>query len=418
MNIRELIAQGWQSLMRNKLRSTLTMLGIIWGLVCVVTLLAYGNSLGSTIYGAITNMSSGAIIFRGGQTSMQAGGQRSGRKINLEYEDVDAVRREIPLLKYVSAESIGDFGMKYGTRVVSIQTRGIEANYDKMRQLKVGDGRMFNDADFAEHRRVIIFGADAARKVFQGAPGVGQSVNIGGLQFDVIGVLKKKIQDSMYSGPDNDQGFMPFDTYRDLKQIRDPDIMVVQPVSLDQNKKAIEAVRAVMGRRHHFDAKDDKALTNWDTIEGQEMVKIFTLALTWVLGVIGALTLGVGGLGVMNIMLVSVMERTREIGLRKALGARPRDIMRQFLLEALVLTFAAGAIGMVLSYVVAWAIPPMPLYSSFYKTANHEGDILLHPSGAVMLASFVILALVGIVSGLWPAIKAARMHPIEALRYE
>lgn len=394
------------------------MLGIIWGLVCVVTLLAYGDAVGGTIYKAISNMSSGVIILWPGQTSMQAGGQRAGRKIDLEYEDVEALRQEVPLLKYVSAEADSGFGVKLGTRVVSMNIRGIEMNYDKMRRLLIEDGRMFNESDFAEHRRVIVLGADACRKLFQGAPAVGQNVNIGGLQFEVIGVLKKKIQDSMYYGPDNDQGFLPFHTFRDLKQIKDPDMIVVQPVSLDLNKKALDATREVLGRRHHFNPKDDKAVTDWDTIEDQGMIRIFNLALKSILGIIGALTLGVGGLGVMNIMLVSVTERTREIGLLKALGARPRDILRQFLLEALVLTFAAGAIGMVLSLAISWAMPPMPLYSQFYKTANHEGDIFLQPSAVVMLTSFVILALVGIMSGFWPALKAARMHPIEALRYE
>ena len=418
MKLSDLITQCWTALVRNKLRSGLTMLGIIWGMVCVVTLLAYGDALGSTIYRAVSNMSSGVIILWPGQTSMQAGGQRSGRKIELKYEDVEALRQDVPLLKYVSAEAVSGFGIKYQTRVVSLQVRGIEMNYDKMRQLVVEDGRMFNESDYAERHRVLILGADACRKVFQGAPAVGQFVNVGGLQFEVIGVLKKKIQDSMYYGPDNEQGFLPFQTLRDLKEIKDPEMIVVQPISMDLNKRALEGARALLAARHHFHPKDDKAVTDWDTIENQEMINIFSLALKAVLGMIGALTLGVGGIGVMNILLVSVTERTREIGLLKALGARPHDILRQFIAEALVLTFAAGTVGMLLSLAVSWAIPPMPLYSAFYKLPNHQGDIFLQPSISVMLMAFVILAGVGVIAGFWPALKAARMHPIEALRYD
>jgi len=394
------------------------MLGIIWGLVCVVTLLAYGEGVGSTLYKAISNMSSGILIMQGGQSSMQAGGERAGRKVVLEYEDIEALRHEVPLLRYVSAESDSDFGFKFGTRMVSIGTRGIEANYDRMRRLTIEDGRMFNDSDYAEHRRVVVLGSSAAKKIFQGAPAVGQSVSINGQMFDVIGVLRFKIQDSMYYGPDNEQAFIPFHTFCELKSIRDPEMVIAQPISLELNKKALQAARDVLGRRHHFNPKDDKAVTCWDTIEGQGMIRNLNLAMSAVLGMIGALTLGVGGVGVMNIMLVSVTERTREIGLRKALGARPRDILRQFLLEALVLTFLAGIIGMVLSVVITWAIPPMPFYSQFYKTTNHEGDIFLHASTSVMLTSFFILTVVGITSGFWPALKASRMQAIEALRFE
>jgi len=222
----------------------------------------------------------------------------------------------------------------------------------------------------------------------------------------------------MYQGPDNEDGFIPFQVYRDLKQVRDPDMIVIQPQTAELHFKAVAAVREVIARRHHFDPKDDKATPVWDTIENREMINGFSLGLQAVLGFIGAITLAVGGVGVMNIMLVSVTERTREIGLRKALGARPRHILVQFLLEALVLTFVGGFVGMGVALVLTWIIPPMPMYSAFYKTSNHEGDIFLHASTSVMLASFIILSLVGIASGFFPALKAARMDPVEALHYE
>ncbi|HEU5336301.1 MAG TPA: ABC transporter permease [Terriglobales bacterium] len=418
MMLKELILQGWQALMRNRMRSVLTMLGITWGLVSVVILLAYGQGLGGGILAAFSAMGNNVIVLWPGQTSMQAGGQRAGRKIKYEYADIEAIRAEIPLVRAVSAESTDQLPYKLGTRVVSVQTRGVELPYGQMRRLEIEDGRYFDASDFTEHRRVVILGYDASKKVFQGAPAVGQSVEIGGQMFEVIGTLKQKIQDSMYEGPDNQDGFIPFNLYRDLKSQRDPDMIVFQPLDPTLDLKTLAAVRSVIARRHHFNPKDDKATPEWNTIETKGMIRAFGLGLQVILGVIGALTLGVGGVGVMNIMLVSVTERTREIGLRKALGAKRLHILTQFLLEALVLTFIGGLAGIALSVLMTHAIPPLPLYSALYKTANHEGDIFLHMSISVVTVSFIILALVGVTSGFWPAWKAARLSPIEALRYD
>jgi len=419
MRLKELVRQSWASLRRNRLRSALTMLGITWGVVSVVLLLAFGRGLGGAVVTAMGNMGNNVIVIWPGQTSMQAGGQRAGRSVHFEYADVEAIRSDVPLVRAVSAESCSDFGYKIGTRVVSLTTRGVELPYGSMRRLMdLSEGRYFEEGDFINHRRVVILGHNASKRAFQGAPAVGQTVLVQGQSLEVIGVLNNKVQDSMYMGPDNEQAFVPFELYNLVKNRRDPDMIIIQPLTAELHTAALVSARRALAVRHHFDPRDEKATPEWDTVETGKMVGYFSLGLEVMMGIIGILTLGVGGVGVMNIMLVSVTERTREIGLLKALGARRRNILSQFLIEALVLTFIGGLAGMIGSWILTMVIPPLPLYSEFYKTMNHQGDIFLRASLNVMATSCIILALVGIVSGFWPALKASRLEPIEALRAE
>jgi putative ABC transport system permease protein len=414
----ELIHQSWDALTRNRLRSILTMMGIVWGLTTVVLLLGYGQSVSAGVLNAFLGIGNNVIMVWEGQTSMQAGGQRAGKRILFKYDDVEAIREEAPLVRLVSGEWDDNFGYKYGDRVVTVQTKAVQYPYGEMRKLNIAEGRYFEESDFSEHRHVLIVGPNASRKVFGNRDPVGEFVTVNGGSWQVIGLLRLKIQDSSNNGPDNENFFMPFESMGDINDKRDPEMIVFQAVLPLLHKAALAQVREVLSRRHNFNPKDDKSTPEWDTVDDSKDIQQFGIALQLILGFIGVLTLGVGGVGVMNIMLVSVTERTKEVGLRKALGARNRDIAWQFLVEALVLTFAAGAVGMLVSVVLAYSIPPMPLYSAMYKTANHEGDIFLKTSSSVMLTAFVILTFVGITAGLWPAWKAAHMEPVEALRHE
>jgi putative ABC transport system permease protein len=417
-NLNEVFTESVESLRRNRMRSGLTMLGIIWGLVTVVLLLSYGRALGGAVMEGLLGFGHNVIMVYGGQTSMQAGGQRSGQKVRLKEGDMEAVRDSVPFLSAISRETDDSFGVKYGPKIVTIQSKAVDLPYGRMRSLDIDQGRYFEADDFVDHRQVIIFGAHAAQKLFNGYPPVAEVVQVEGQPFTVIGVLRDKVQDSSNNGPDNENIFVPFDTMRTLRQQRDPDSIVFQPASAELHLRALQAVRTVLAQRHHFDPRDEKALNSWDTIEDGKQMVAFSIGLQVLLGIIGAMTLAVGGVGVMNIMLVSVTERTREIGLMKALGARSRDILAQFLIESFVLTFLAGLAGMVVALVVTYLVPPMPLFSEMYKTANHDGDIILRASGDTMIVSFIILAIVGIVSGFLPAMRAAKMDPVIALRHE
>jgi len=358
VQVKELIQQSWDALTRNRLRSILTMMGIVWGLTTVVLLLGYGQSVSAGVLNAFLGIGNNVIMVWEGQTSMQAGGQRAGKRIHFKYEDVEAIREEAPLVRMVSAEWDDPVAYKYGDRVVTVQSKAVQYPYGEMRKLNVAEGRFFEESDFTEHRHVLIVGPNAAKKVFGNRDPVGEFVTINGGSWEVIGLLRLKIQDSSNNGPDNENFFMPFESMSDINDRRDPEMIVFQAVLPLLHKAALGQVREVLARRHNFNPKDDKSTPEWDTVDDSKDIQQFGLALQLILGLIGTLTLGVGGVGVMNIMLVSVTERTKEVGLRKALGARNRDIAWQFLVEALVLTFAAGAVGMLVSVVLAHAIPP------------------------------------------------------------
>ena len=412
---REVVAQAIGSLLAHRFRAALTMLGISWGIVTVVLLMAYGSGFQRAImYGFRNAFSQGTVLVGGGQTSMQAGGERSGRRIALKQADVEALS-ELGSLKHISPEYMQSLPIAYGLRQTTAGVRGVAPEYGVMRSETAEFGRFLNHEDIENHRRVAFLGYEVARRLFSNILAVGQTIRINGMGFEVIGVMPNKAQISNYFYPDKLSVFVPYTVNMRREYV---DNILFQAMTPELHQQAINQVRELLAARHRFNPRDTRAINLRDTGDSAAMIAGITDGLQFVLYFIGTLTLMIGGVGVMNIMLVSVTERTREIGVRKALGARRRHILTQFLLEALTITFLGGLMGIALSYLLVWAIESRPFLATLLDDPTGQTDIQLVMSGSILLTSSAILAFAGVVSGLWPAFRASRLDPIEALRYE
>jgi len=411
--ILELARQAYSALKYNRRRSVLTMLGMAWGIATVVLLLAYGSGFESALWIAFRSWGTNLVFIFPGRTSLQAGGTKAGSEIKLTVNDLDYLQAEVPLLKRISPEAAKQCLVAYGIRSASYSVSGVYPYYSRMRRMDIADGTFFTEFDENTRSHVAVLGSDVKKKLFSGENAIGEKVRLDGISYQVIGVLKYTIQ----NGDENMNGkvYVPFSAMSDLMNT-----YYLNAVAMEyegDHQKVADAVRRSMAFHHDFDPKDKRAVFVFDVFADLLDLRVITTGIKILLGFIGLLTLGIGGVGLMNIMLVSVTQRTREIGVEKALGARGWHILVQFLAEALAITLLGGIAGVVLAYIVSWTVGSLTLWSAFIENAN-EGDIHLTINATTLIASTVILGFVGIVSGMLPAIKASRLDPIEALRYE
>jgi len=408
-----LATQAYNALRHNRRRSLLTMLGMAWGIATVVLLLAYGSGFERGLWAAFRSFGTNLVFIFPGRTELQAGGTKAGTQVRLTVNDLDYIHAEVPLLKHVSPEVAKQCLVAFGTRSATYGISGVYAAYGRMRRMDITEGSFFSEADDFAHTRVAVIGADAKKKLFSGLNAIGQEIRVSGISYQVVGVLKHQVQ----NGDDNinEHVYVPFSAMSDLANTYYLTAVVMEYEG--DHAKVVKAVRDSMAFHHNFDPNDKRGVFVFDVFADLMDLQVISTGIKILLGFIGLLTLGIGGVGLMNIMLVSVTQRTREIGVEKALGAHRWHILFQFLTEALVITALGGLLGVILAYFVSWSVGSLTLWSAFEENAS-EGDIHLYIDTATLIWSTAILSFVGIISGMLPAIKAARLDPIEALRYE
>ena len=412
--IRDLLHESYDAMRHDRRRTALTMLGMAWGIATVVMLLAYGDGFGRACANIFANFGTRLFILVPGRSSMQSGGEKAGAQTRITLDDVDLLATNIPQITRITPDCFKSATIQYDTRSYTMNVNGEYPNTFAIRALTLAQGRFYNPQDQTQHARVAVIGSETKEKLFSGRNALGEHLRIDGIGFEVIGVLSPKMQ--AVDDNINRVVYVPFTTMSDLKDTHYLDSIWFNYETSDY-ERIEQSVRYIMAAQHKFNPADRRALLVFNLMEQVHHIEILTLGLKILLAFIGTLTLGIGGVGLMNIMLVSVTQRTREIGIEKALGARRSHIFLQFLAEALAITFIGGLLGIILAYVVSLTVGRLTLYSAMAKHAE-AGDIRLMINPLTLIVAVLILTAVGLISGMVPAIRASRLDPIEALRYE